>query len=207
VVIEEAGNIHRPPLFLCDFVGGRGVDDVKRRLNKRITRLLSGVGLWSLFILSPTASYYYECMDEAKIRDLPHFLSLWQDIYASAGKPAWDHILPYYDKDILFQDSVQEIRGIKKFSEMTRRLAKRSKNLEFLIRHSVMGGDLIFIEWEMMISYKNYPTSSVFGASRILLREGKILEQRDYYDLWGDIFDNIPFLRKAYRLFMRKRFG
>lgn len=146
-------------------------------------------------------------MDESRIRDLPHFLSLWQDVYASAGKPGWDHILLYYDKDIFFKDSIQEIRGIKNFSEMTRRLAKRSKNLEFLVRNSIMEGDLIFIEWEMVISYKSYPKSSVFGASRILLRDGKVLEQRDYYDLWGDIIDNIPFLRKGYRLFLRKRFG
>ncbi len=146
-------------------------------------------------------------MDEFKIRDLPHFLSLWQDIYASAGKPAWNHILAYYDRDILFRDSVQELRGIKDFTAMTRRLAKRSGKLEFLIRHGVMEGDLIFIEWEMRISYKRLPASSVFGASRILLREGKIVEQRDYYDLWGDIFDNIPLLGKAYRLFMRKAFG
>ena len=134
-------------------------------------------------------------------------MSLWQDVYASAGRPAWDHILPYYDQDIVFQDSVQRIQGIKDFSEMTRRLAKRSRKIGFLVRNSVMTGDLIFIEWEMRISYKNYPKSSVFGASRILLRQGKILEQRDYYDLWGDIFDNIPFLGKGYRLFMRKRFG
>ncbi len=146
-------------------------------------------------------------MTDLKIRDLRHFLSLWQDVYASRGKQAWDHILPYYDKDIVFRDSIQKIRGIKEFSEMTRRLAKRSKKIEFLVHNSAMTGDLIFIEWEMRISYKSYPTSSVYGASRILLRNGKILEQRDYYDLWGDIFDNIPFLGKAYRLFMRRRFG
>jgi limonene-1,2-epoxide hydrolase len=146
-------------------------------------------------------------MEEPRIRDLPHFLSLWRSIYGSAGKPSWEHILPYYDKNIFFKDTIQEIRGIRKFTTMTRRLAKRSKNLEFLIHNSVMEGNLIFIEWEMVISYKSYPTSSVFGTSRILLRDGKVLEQRDYYDLWGDIFDNIPFFGKAYRVFVRNRFG
>jgi hypothetical protein len=146
-------------------------------------------------------------MVESRIGDLAHFLSLWQNIYASPGKPAWDHIMPYYDEDIFFQDSVQRIRGKKEFLKMTRRLAKRSKNLEFLIHNSSMERDLVFIEWEMVISYKSLPKSSVYGSSRILLRGGKIVEQRDYYDLWGDIFDNIPFFGKAYRLFMRKAFG
>ncbi len=40
-----------------------------------------------------------------------------------------------------------------------------------------------------------------------LSEEEKIIEQRDYYDLWGDIFDNIPSFRKPYRRFMRKHFG
>ncbi len=119
----------------------------------------------------------------------------------------WDHILPYYDKNIFFKDSIQEIRGIAEFTKMTRRLMKRSRNLEFLVRNSVMEENLIFMEWEIVISYKKYPKSSIYGASRILLRDGKIVEQRDYYDLWGDIFDNIPFIKKVYRRFMRGRFG
>ena len=66
----------------------------------------------------------------------------------------------------------------------------------------------IFIEWEMTISFKKYPNSIMYGASRLTLNEdGKITEQRDYYDLWGDIFDNIPRFGKAYRRFMKRKFG
>ena len=66
----------------------------------------------------------------------------------------------------------------------------------------------IFIEWEMTISYKKNPSSVLYGSSRVTLNEaGKIAEQRDYYDLWGDIFDNIPKFGKAYRKFMHKKFG
>jgi hypothetical protein len=146
-------------------------------------------------------------MDDYRIRDLAHFLALWQNVYAPADKRGWEHILPYYDQDIFFKDSIQEIRGIKDFTAMTERLMKRSKKLEFIVHHSVMQGNLIFLEWEMVMSYKIYPRSSVYGTTRILLRDGKVSEQRDYYDLWGDILDNIPFLGRAYRWFMRKKFG
>jgi limonene-1,2-epoxide hydrolase len=145
--------------------------------------------------------------DGHRIRDLAHFLSLWQNQYADKDKPDWEGILPYYHKDIVFTDSVQKIRGIGKFAAMTRRLLKRSRNMEFRVHNSVMKGDLIFMEWEMVISYGVYPKSSVFGASRVRLRDGKVVEQRDYYDLWGDIFDNIPLVNKAYRWFMRTVFG
>ena len=146
-------------------------------------------------------------MNEYKIKDLEQYLSLWKGIHASSDGPCWDHILPYYDKNIYFKDSVQEIKGIKDFTKMTEGLSRKSKNLEIVVHNSTMQDNLIFVEWELIISYKKFPKSSVFGVSRTTLKEGKIIEQRDYFDLWGDIFDNIPFFSKVYRRFMRKRFG
>jgi hypothetical protein len=73
---------------------------------------------------------------------------------------------------------------------------------------AVMEENIIFIEWEMTIKFKKNPSSVLYGSSRLSLNnEGKIIEQRDYYDLWGDIFDNIPRFGKAYRKFMIRKFG
>lgn len=146
-------------------------------------------------------------MNERRIESFEQFAALWQDIYTAQGRPCWDNILPYYADDIRFRDSVQSLQGKKEFTAMTRRLAKRSKNLKFVIHNGTMSDNLIFIEWEMIIAYKKFPKSSVFGSSRLLLRDGKVIDQRDYYDLWGDIYDNIPVVRKLYRVFMKGAFG
>jgi hypothetical protein len=91
---------------------------------------------------------------------------------------------------------------------MTERLTQRSKDLKMRIVQAVMEGSIIFIEWEMTLSFKKYPSSILYGSSRLTIsEEGKISEQRDYYDLWGDIFDNIPRFGKAYRKFMSRKFG
>ncbi len=133
---------------------------------------------------------------------------LWSITYNTAGKPDWSHILPFYDDQIVFRDSMQEVRGIEGFSAMTERLTKRSKDLKMKVLRSMMEDNTLFIEWEMTISYKKNPSSVLYGASRLTLNEeGKIAEQRDYYDLWGDIFDNIPRFGKAYRKFMKRKFG
>ena len=133
---------------------------------------------------------------------------LWSKTYNTEGKPDWSHILPYYDDQIYFRDSIQEIHGIEDFTAMTERLADRSKDLKMHIVRAVQQENIIFIEWEMTISYKKNPSSVLYGASRVTINEaGKISEQRDYYDLWGDIFDNIPRFGKAYRKFMKKKFG
>jgi len=135
-------------------------------------------------------------------------LDLWSKTYNTEGKPDWAHILPYYANNVYFRDSIQEINGIEEFTAMTERLTKRSKDLKMKIVNAVMDENIIFIEWEMTIKYKKNPSSVLYGSSRLTLnQDGEIAEQRDYYDLWGDIFDNIPRFGKAYRRFMSKKFG
>jgi limonene-1,2-epoxide hydrolase len=133
---------------------------------------------------------------------------LWAKTYNTDGKPDWSHIMPYYDETIYFKDTIQEIRGKDEFKKMTERLTLRSKDLDMKLVKTVQQGNDIFLEWEMTISYKKYPSSIIFGFSRLTINDnGKIVEQRDYYDLWGDIFDNIPYFAKRYRKFMKKKFG
>jgi len=133
---------------------------------------------------------------------------LWSKTYNTEGNPDWSHILPYYADNIYFRDTIQEIRGIEEFRAMAERLTRRSKDLKMKIVNVVMEGNVIFIEWEMTIKFKKNPASVLYGTSRLTINgEGKIAEQRDYYDLWGDIFDNIPRFGKAYRKFMKKKFG
>jgi limonene-1,2-epoxide hydrolase len=133
---------------------------------------------------------------------------LWSKTYNTEGKPDWSHILPYYAEDVYFRDTIQEIRGKKEFTAMTERLTARSNDLTMEILRTAQNGKDIFIEWEMTIVFKNRPRSVIFGSSRVTLNDqGKIMEQRDYYDLWGDIFDNIPRFGKAYRKFIHKKFG
>lgn len=147
-------------------------------------------------------------MDGFCIESADQIRELWSKTYNTQGKPDWSHILPYYDDNILFKDTIQEIRGIEEFKKMTERLAERSKELKMTVLRVIKEDNVVFVEWEMTILFKKTRTSVIYGASRLSLsEEGKIIEQRDYYDLWGDIFDNIPSFRKPYRRFMRKHFG
>ncbi|MDA3930924.1 MAG: nuclear transport factor 2 family protein [Prolixibacteraceae bacterium] len=143
-----------------------------------------------------------------KLENVQTLKELWSKTYNTEGKPDWSHILPYYDDSIYFKDSIQGINGIEEFKAMTERLSSRSKDLKMEVIRATKEDNTFFVEWEMTISYKKTPSSVLYGASRLTLNDnGKIIEQRDYYDLWGDIFDNIPRFGKAYRKFMKKKFG
>lgn len=151
-------------------------------------------------LTSPTDKYIIENVEQIK--------ELWQKTYNTDGKPDWSHILPYYANDITFRDSIQTLCGLEDFKAMTERLSARSKDLKMAVVNATKDGNKMFIEWEMTISFKTRPSSIIYGCSRLTLNEvGKIVFQRDYYDLWGDIFDNIPRFNKIYRKFMHRKFG
>jgi hypothetical protein len=68
--------------------------------------------------------------------------------------------------------------------------------------------NIIIFEWVMTMAFKKYPSTPVYGSTSLKLHEdGRIIEQRDYFDLWGDIFNGIPYFKKTYRSFMRRVFG
>ena len=133
---------------------------------------------------------------------------LWSKTYNRDGKPDWSHIFPYYHEEIVFKDTIQKIVGIDEFKNLCKRLTARCQQLKMNISSIVKEDNIIFMEWEMTMIFKKYPSSTIYGTTRLTLhQDGRIIEQRDYYDLWGDIFDNIPWFAKPYRRFLKKKFG
>lgn len=134
--------------------------------------------------------------------------ALWTRTYNSAGKPDWTHILPYYHPEIVFRDSIQTIEGIEEFTRMCHRLTRRCSRLVMDIHSIAQEDNVIIMEWTMTMVFRRLPNTAMHGCSRLTLHEdGRIVEQRDYYDLWGDIFDRVPVLRVMYRQFMKRFFG
>jgi limonene-1,2-epoxide hydrolase len=133
---------------------------------------------------------------------------LWSRTYNSAGKPDWSHLYPLYHPDIVFKDSIQEIRGKDEFIALCERLTERCEQLRMDIHSIVEGAGVFHLEWTMTMVFKKFPSTPIYGSTVLRLHEdGRIASQRDYYDLWGDIFNGIPWFRKPYRRFMRKKFG
>ena len=133
---------------------------------------------------------------------------LWSRTYNTHGKPDWSHLFPHYHADVVFQDSIQRIEGREAFEALCNRLADRCRELRMRIVDVSQTDRVIFLEWEMTLMFTRYPSSTLYGCTKLTLGDdGLIVRQRDYYDLWGDIFDNIPRLARAYRRFMRRKFG
>lgn len=133
---------------------------------------------------------------------------MWTRTYNTEGRPDWSHIFPYYDENIIFQDTIQRIEGKQEFVAMCQRLTERTAKLRMEIVSVAQNENVIIFDWVMTMMFKKYPDTPMYGATKIVLNEaGLIVQQRDYYDLWGDIFNNIPKFNKMYRRFLVKKFG
>ena len=136
------------------------------------------------------------------------FRELWSHTYNTEGKPDWSHIFPFYHPNIVFEDCIQRIEGMDEFMAMCARLTKRCEQLNMEIISVAMNPGEIFFEWKMIMIFNKYPPTPVHGCSKLTLDENNlIILQRDYFDLWGDIFNGIPYFKKPYRRFVRKHFG
>jgi len=148
-------------------------------------------------------------MDENRITlTVDNVRELWTQTYNTNGKPDWSHIFPYYHPEIVFQDAIQKLEGIENFKTMCERLTNRCKSLRMDISTVVKDSDIIILEWKMTMSFRKSPDTPIFGCTKLTIHDdGRIIEQRDYYDLWGDIFNGIPGFSKLYRRFMHRFFG
>lgn len=143
-----------------------------------------------------------------KTLDVTTVKELWSKTYNAYGKPDWSHLYPYYHPDIVFQDSIQRIEGIKEFVALCERLTQRCESIQMDILSIAQDANIILMDWVMTMSFKKYPPTPLYGSTKLTLHEdGRIIAQRDYFDLWGAILDGIPLLKARYRRFMRRVFG
>lgn len=133
---------------------------------------------------------------------------LWSRTYNTSGKPDWSHIYTYYHDDIVFQDTIQRIEGKEEFIQLCKRLTDRCKELKMDLGTIFVKENEIMFDWTMTMMFTKFPSTPIYGSTKLTLHpDGRIIHQRDYYDLWGDIFNGIPWFKKPYRRFLRKKFG
>lgn len=133
---------------------------------------------------------------------------VWTRTYNVDGKPDWANIYRYYHRDIIFSDPIQRHEGIDAFKGMCEKLATRCEQLHFDIEELLVGEQHFFMQWTMTLEFRRTPMTPMHGCSKFTLSEdGRIIGQRDYYDMWGDVFANIPVMKKLYPAMMTKLFA
>jgi hypothetical protein len=124
-------------------------------------------------------------------------------VQGEAGLP---QLLKLYDEDLRFQDPVRELRGLSEFAKMNREFLRGVRSLDIRVLDLVEGESSFFAAWTMVVLGRVGPQVTVAGATHARTRGGKIVEQRDYFDLAGSAFGSIRGVSSAYRAIVRKLF-
>jgi hypothetical protein len=133
---------------------------------------------------------------------------LWGKTYNTEGKPDWSHLFPYYHDEIVFQDSIQRIEGKQDFIALCDRLTDRCEQLNMELFTIGEAPNSFIFDWKMVMIFRKWPSAPIYGSTKITIAEDhRIIQQRDYFDLWGDIFNEIPYFHRPYRRFMKRYFG
>ena len=97
-----------------------------------------------------------------------------------------------YEASMVFRDPIQEVRGVGAFLAMNRRLIGRMRRLEWGVQ-SICGDDnQAFLEWTMRGASKAGPAFELAGVSRVVAREGLIVDHRDYWDMGELLASAVP---------------
>ncbi len=111
----------------------------------------------------------------------------------------------YYHPDVRFRDAIQEVHGREAFIDMTRRFVRRAKDLDVEVHDTAQDGNVIFLQWTMRMRFGRGPKSAIEGTTKLTLdAQGKVVEHRDYFDLWGDALDALPVVGKLYRALIKR---
>jgi len=106
---------------------------------------------------------------------------------------------PLYVDDCHFEDPLQSLRGLDAFLSMNRKFLKSARVLKFSVHDKVESPDAIFLSWTLDYGARWMPQMKFEGVTRIKLRDGKISEHRDYWDLVEGAFTTVPKFLDLYK--------
>jgi len=107
------------------------------------------------------------------------------------------------DKDILFSDPFNDIKGSENFKKIFYHMFKNVKDPSFIILNHSKSENKVFLKWKMTF-YAFKSKQFIEGVSEITLNsDGKINCHIDYWDSMNGLFIKLPIIGVLYRLSLK----
>ncbi|OJH41104.1 nuclear transport factor 2 family protein [Cystobacter ferrugineus] len=114
-------------------------------------------------------------------------------------EPALPAFLSLYDEHIQFQDPLQRVSGLAAYAELNRRFLARARRIEISVEEMAEQEGRLFASWRMHFAPRLGPELTLEGVSHLRVREGRIVYQRDHFDVAGGVASAVPGLSALYR--------
>jgi limonene-1,2-epoxide hydrolase len=110
-----------------------------------------------------------------------------------------------YAENVVFTDPIHKIKGIDNLRHYFGKLNENLIEGSFLFTEESIIDNKAYLSWTMNLKLKrpkNHVKAS--GISVLTLKEGKIIEQRDYFDAGELFYEYIPVLGSIIRFIKKK---
>jgi ketosteroid isomerase-like protein len=109
-----------------------------------------------------------------------------------------------YAEEMRFQDPLISIEGRAEFERVMGSFVSNARQLRIEVLDHAEQGDRAFITWRMWFAPRWGRGITIEAVSHLRLREGRVVEQRDYWDLVDSLVSRLPWASRAYHGFMRR---
>lgn len=112
-----------------------------------------------------------------------------------------------YDDKVMFIDPVGEHGGISNVEHYFQHLLESTTSCQFDIQRTVQEGDHAFARWIMTLEHPKLSSGTPIklnGSSELVIKDNKIIQQTDFYDMGAMFYEHIPVLRQLVRFVKNK---
>ena len=140
----------------------------------------------------------------------PDWLEQYVDTYNLLNATNLKLLGDIYHEDVVFVDPVHKIEGLAKLAEYFEGLYQNMNHCEFNVVNSLSSGQQAAIYWDMSFSHKKIKSGEtivVEGHSLLKEQQGKVIYQRDYFDVSSMVYEHVPLLGSVIRAIKQKISG
>lgn len=116
------------------------------------------------------------------------------------------HIGEHYAEDAYFKDPFNEVRGITGITRIFEHMFVQVHEPRFKVTDRFRAGGSAFLAWNFTFRSKpGAQVTTVCGSSHLRFDEtGKVSYHRDYWDVAGELYEQVPVLGALLRVLRRR---
>ncbi len=135
--------------------------------------------------------------EKVKTEDRPEIVERLQKFYDEFSDRDFEDLDDLYDKEVTFSDPVHQVYGIDDLKKYLKHSMENVEQCHFAFTEYMLKDNQLFISWQMRMVHPRISAGReivVPGVSHFKLKDDKICEQEDLYDLGVMLYEQIPVL-------------
>lgn len=133
----------------------------------------------------------------ANTTDVGALMDKIMDFYDDFKLENIDQLSDIYTDDVTFTDPIHQVQSLDDLQTYFKHTMENVEYCHFAFTERAFSGDWLFLAWQMRFVHEKLADGRELvlpGVSQFHIRDGKVAEQQDHYDLGAMLYEHIPVL-------------